>query len=189
MAPVEIHCGLSGSSRHALARLSGEGVRQLLVGGGELKPRTGHPDQFSVSALGIDSASVIVIAAEAVNLGPKAELFRLCVWLHDESRADAVGQSLIAIAHLPKSLHAAARAGTSIQASIVQRRTDLEIEIAPGSIRATTAITEAGLLLTDSSGARLLVEHDDDVPLNLRLTCTPEAIDEAIAQAECIDLL
>ena len=159
-------------------------VRGVLLSDGHAeRTLSGGSDEFSVSALALDMDQRLLIAAESVDVGPRAEAFRLRVFGENASFSVAMQERLRSPESCPAELDLAALSRGVLQPGVLRFKNSMTVEIVPGTESRIDLISDGGLIFLGSSGAVLLVEHDHEVPLNLRITTSSKVIERAVSRA------
>jgi len=159
-------------------------VRGVLLGDGHAeRTLSGGSDEFSVTALALDMDQRLLIAAESVDVGPRAEAFRLRVFGEDASFSVAVRDGLRSPEICPPELDLAALSRGALQPGVLRFKNPMTVEIVPGMEGRIDLVADGALIFLGSSGAVLLVEHDHEVPLNLRITTSSKVIERAVDRA------
>lgn len=165
-------------------------VRGVLLGDGHAeRALSGGSDEFSVTALALDVGQRLLIAAESVDVGPKAEAFRVRVFSENASFSTAMQGSLRSPESCPPELDLAALSRGVLQPGVLRFKNSMTVEIVPGTESRIDLISDGALIFLGSSGAIFLVEHDHEIPLNLRITTSSKVIERVVSRALEVVLL
>ena len=190
MESVQVAFELPTEDRRLLESARNEPVRGVLLGNGHAeRALNGGEDEFSITALALDAGRRLLVAAEHGDVGPKAEAFRIRVFDERSQFSAAMQESLRPPTNCPPELGLAVLSRGVLKAAVLRFRNSMTVEIVPGKESRVDLISDEALLFLGSSGAVFLVEHDREIPLNLRISTSSNVIERAMSRALEVSLL
>lgn len=133
--------------------------------------------------MAFDLEERVLVSAESVDFGPRAEIFRLRVFTETDSSRALFSPRMQPAAACPGELDLAGVCEGTFQPVILRSRTQMTVELVPTVESRINVIVDGALLLMGSTGAKLLVEHDRKLPLSLRISTSRKVIERAITRA------
>lgn len=187
---LRVTCELLTEDRRRLESARNARVDGVLLGDGRAdRALNGDSEEFSVPALALDMKQRLLFAAESVDVGPRAEAFRLRVFGESGPFPVAMRERLRPPERCPAELDLATITRRGLHPAVVRFRDSMTAEIVPGTERRIDLVSDEALVFLGSCGAMLLMAHDDDIPLNLRITTSPRVIERALSRALEVRLL
>lgn len=158
-------------------------VQSVTFYDGVVDPVAGQAGRFSVSAFMLEMDRNLLVAAEAVTLGPKSEVFRLRVFGEEDPFYDAMKGRMRPLEKCPEDLDLQRILLGNFQLGILQFRTRMTVELVQGREEEIDVLLDGGLVLLGTKGAVIVVELDVDIPLNLKITTSVKAMDNALEES------
>ncbi|MEX0923247.1 MAG: hypothetical protein WDZ84_10760 [Rhodovibrionaceae bacterium] len=180
----EVTCPLSVHSSGILARKWRGPLRDVHIGNvHSSRDLGGDAIDVSVSRVVFVLDEEIYVIAQNVDIGRKAEAFRLCMLEKNEAHSMGI--------EVPndgdgESIDISALKGKYIRPAVLTYKECMQIELVPGKIERVDVYIDRGLLLVSHKGASCLVEHHKEIPLNVSITTSADRIYEALQRSVCI---